>query len=220
MVGSLCFAVGSLPLYADHVSVSTVGWTFFVGSIFFTSAAFVQYRESVTAPVGPASDAPAPRGFRRLLAWSPHRIDWWVSVVQLVGTLAFNVTTFAATRTNLTVVQDRRWVWVPDAVGSACFLLSSAGAFVEAAGGGRGVWRRSIGGWSSMLNLTGSVAFGVSAIAGRFLHSTGEIANIALVNLGTFVGAVCFFVGAALLPVESARDSEPEPQRTRIGTDA
>jgi len=33
--------------------------------------------------------------------------------------------------------------------------------------------------------------------------------HIALVNAGTFVGAVCFFIGAALVPVESARDTAP-----------
>jgi hypothetical protein len=29
------------------------------------------------------------------------------------------------------------------------------------------------------------------------------------VNLGTFVGGVCFVAGATLLPVESSRDTEP-----------
>ena len=51
-----------------------------------------------------------------------------------------------------------------------------------------------------------AAAGGVSAVASRYLTTTDEPANITLVNLGTFIGAVCFFVGAALLPVESARD--------------
>ena len=54
--------------------------------------------------------------------------------------------------------------------------------------------------------MAGSVAFGAAAIAARYLHTTGEIANITLVNVGTFVGALCFLAGAVLLPVESARD--------------
>ena len=62
-------------------------------------------------------------------------------------------------------------------------------------------------GWSvAALNLLGSIAFGVSAVAARYVGTTGNVANLELVNLGTFVGAVCFLVGAALLPVESARD--------------
>ena len=52
--------------------------------------------------------------------------------------------------------------------------------------------------------MLGSVAFGVSAVAARYLPSTDEPANLALVNLGTFLGAVCFLVGAVLLPVESS----------------
>jgi hypothetical protein len=203
MIGSFCFALGSIPAYSDHVSVATVGWTFFVGSIFFTSAAFLQFHEAMTAPEA-AGDAPAPHE-QRIAAWAPHRIDWWSSAIQFVGTLAFNVTTFAATRTSLTVAQDRRWVWVPDVVGSICFLLSSWLAFVEAGAGEHGFRHRSVGWWISSLNLVGSIAFGFAAVAGRYIHSTGEIANIAVVNLGTFAGAVCFFGGAALLPVESAR---------------
>ncbi len=54
-------------------------------------------------------------------------------------------------------------------------------------------------GWIAKLNLLGSVAFGLSAAAAFTLPTTGEVANIRLVNLGTFVGAVCFFVGAALM---------------------
>jgi len=48
------------------------------------------------------------------------------------------------------------------------------------------------------LNMVGSVAFGVSAIAAKIL-STGELRNVALANLGTFIGALCFLAGAVLL---------------------
>ena len=207
MVGSTCFAVGSLPAFADAVSTAAVGWTFFVGSVAFTSAAYVQFREAITAPGAVDDPGSVPRGLRRWAAWAPERIDWWASAVQFLGTLAFNVTTFAATRTSLTVIQERRWIWVPDVVGSICFLVASWLAYGEAAAGGHGVRGRGVGWWICWLNLAGSVAFGLAAVGARYLRATGEIANIALVNLGTFAGAVCFFLGAALLPVESARES-------------
>lgn len=63
---------------------------------------------------------------------------------------------------------------------------------------------RSVGWRIASVNLVGSVAFGASAVAARYLTTTGEVANISLVNAGTFLGAIGFFVGAALLPVESA----------------
>jgi hypothetical protein len=51
----------------------------------------------------------------------------------------------------------------------------------------------------------GSIFFMISAIAAFTLPTTGEEINTTLVNSATFVGAVCFFVGAylLLLPVES-----------------
>ena len=59
---------------------------------------------------------------------------------------------------------------------------------------------------TAWLNLLGSVAFGVSAAAAYVVPSSGEVANAALVNLGTFLGAVCFFAGALLMT--------PDPQHS------
>jgi len=65
----------------------------------------------------------------------------------------------------------------------------------------------------------GSVAFGVSAVA-SYVTPSGQLLSLALTNLGTFVGAVCFLVGAVLLLPERTLESpsaEPEPVR-RVGT--
>jgi len=205
-VGSVCFALGSVPAYFNHVAPRVVALTFFVGSICFTSAAYLQYREVVAAPDGVEAGAPSPSGLRSFLGFAPHRIDWWATTVQLVGTVFFNVTTFAATRIDLTLQQERRLIWAPDVFGSICFLIASWMAWTEVSKRGSGLRGRSVGWWISGLNLVGSVAFGVSAISSRYLSTTGVPANIALVNLGTFIGAVCFLAGAVLLPVESARE--------------
>jgi hypothetical protein len=201
-VGSVCFALGSLPLYFDHVEPATVGATFFVGSIFFTTASYLQFHEVLRAPDAMV-DAPRRPAHRSLLGWRPHRIDWWAAVVQLVGTVCFNVSTWAATRTDLTLDQERRLVWGPDLAGSVCFLVASWLAFSEV---NRGVLPRpdhTVGWRIAAVNLAGSVAFGLAAIGARYL-TTGEPANIVLVNSGTFLGALCFLAGALLLPVESA----------------
>ncbi len=207
MIGAFCFALGSFPLYFDNVDAEVTAVTFFVGSIFFTSAASLQFHEAVGAPTGVEPGAPPPLGYRSFLGLEPHRIDWWASAVQLVGTVFFNVSTFSATRSDLSLQQERHLIWAPDVWGSVCFLIASWLAYSEVA---PRLWarpERTIGRWISALNLLGSVAFGVAAVASRYLHSTGEIANLSLTNLGTFLGAVCFFTGAALLPVESARET-------------
>ena len=52
------------------------------------------------------------------------------------------------------------------------------------------------------MNLAGSVAFGSSAIASYVVPGTAQLLSVPVTNLGTFVGAVCFFVGAVLLLFE------------------
>lgn len=207
MVGSLCFALGSLPLYFGHVDPDVVGWTFFVGSIFFTTAAYLQFKEVVSAPEGVSAGASKPRRLRAYVGWTPHRIDWWATAVQLLGTVFFNVMTFSATRSDLSLEQEKLLIWSPDMLGSACFLIASWLAYSEV---NDRVLPRSDGsvGWKiSALNIGGSLAFGAAAVGSRYLTTTGEPADITLVNLGTFIGAVGFFIGAALLPVESAAES-------------
>ena len=54
------------------------------------------------------------------------------------------------------------------------------------------------------LNYVGSVFFMASAIASLVLPTTGDAVNTVVVNAGTFLGAVCFFVGAYLLLPERA----------------
>lgn len=210
-VGSICFALGSVPLYFDHVQPAVVAATFFVGSLFFTSASAVQLHETGSAPTGIEPGSAGPRGLRALVGAAPRRIDWWAATVQLVGTVFFNITTFAATRSSLTVHQERHLIWAPDVAGSICFLVASWLAYSEVNKGARPCPDGSTGWWIAGVNLAGSVAFGVAAIGSRYLRTTGELANITLVNAGTFVGALCFLAGAILLPVESSRDTVVAP---------
>lgn len=54
------------------------------------------------------------------------------------------------------------------------------------------------------LNLAGSIAFQLSAIAAFIRPATGELLSVPVANLGTFVGAIGFLVGAMLLIPEMA----------------
>ncbi len=79
--------------------------------------------------------------------------------MQFVGTIFFNVTTFAALADTLSVQEQDVRVWAPDALGSVCFLVASALALAPV-WGSRGTGRR-IAVW----NMVGSVFFGIAAIA-------------------------------------------------------
>jgi hypothetical protein len=204
-VGSLLFAIGSVPGYVSAVGDRWDTVTYFAGSLFFTSAAFLTYREAVDA--APATQNP---GHRRFFVYQPRRIDWWATAVQLAGTLYFNVSTGVATQSDLAANTAHQHVWRPDAIGSVCFLVSSVLAWFEVCHGPV-AWRpRSWSWWITLANLVGSVAFGISAVAGYINPVTGQVRNAGGANLWTLVGAVCFFAGAVLLLPERTEKTSGE----------
>jgi hypothetical protein len=219
MIGAFCFAVASIPAIAEPLGPLPVAIVYFLGSIFFTSAALFQL-------------------------WSSRdRLDRLASAIQLAGTVFFNVNTFAAVVDAVEPIRPDLLIWAPDAYGSACFLVSSAIAqFVALRDVNRGVgwaavnrrrddWPRlrerighALGNrwheatrdlhsdeiWIAYFNLAGSVAFGISAIASFVVPDTGEAINAAAVSTWTLLGAIGFFVAAFLL-VEERRAGSGEP---------
>ncbi len=198
-IGSILFALGAVPGYLQAVGRLPDSVTFFVGSVFFTSAGFLQYWESVDSG-GETSG----HRWRRLISVRPHQIDWWASGIQLIGTLYFNVSTAVAISTDLSAQTARQHVWRPDAVGSVCFLVASGLAWAEVCHGWASWAPRRLAWWITLLNLAGSVAFGISAVNSYVVPATGQIRNLERSNLGTFVGALCFLIGAVLLLPEGA----------------
>ena len=61
------------------------------------------------------------------------------------------------------------------------------------------------------VNMLGSVLFMASALASYVLPSTDEVVSTRLSVAGTLLGAVCFFVGAALMLPAWRRALEPAP---------
>src|SRR6202008_3036543 len=73
-LGSLCFAVAAVASMWASVSRPAIGVTFFVGSLFFTAAGYLQYAQAANAPHGAG---PGVRRRRwRPASWEPRRIDW------------------------------------------------------------------------------------------------------------------------------------------------
>jgi hypothetical protein len=182
MIGSACFALGAVPGYASAVGARADGVTFFAGSLFFTAAAFGQFLQS-----------------RRTATRRRRDAAWWAAIIQLAGTVLFNASTLHALTTSLSAAEQNQEVWRPDVYGSTCFLVASALA-LAVFGRSWYSWRhRGRAWWMAVANMTGSVAFGASAVAAYVVPSSGEVRNASLVNLGTFLGALCFLAGAYLL---------------------
>jgi hypothetical protein len=205
-IGSLLFAIGSIPGYTDAVGAGGDTVTYFIGSLFFTTASFLCYRETVDASP-PAQNS---RG-RRFFVYQPDRIDWWATAVQLVGTVYFNISTGLAMADDLSAQAAHRHVWRPDAIGAACFLLASTLAWYEACHGWL-AWRpRSWSWWITLANLVGSIAFGISAAAGYINPVTGQVHNLDRANTQTLIGALCFLIGAVLLLPERTEAVAAKP---------
>jgi len=195
IAGSALFAVG-VPLSLDTaLSPAVAGWVYFAGSVLFTSAGLLQFLSS-RDDTEPAGDTPA-----SWWHWAarPRTADWTASAIQLVGTLAFNVTTLrAALDAAGTHHTSAEVVWRPDAVGSVLFLVSSAIAFAPEVRWRRHRHARDRSWAIGAVNLLGSVLFGVSAV-GAQTTSAGSLVSLWWANVGTFLGAACFLVGAWLL---------------------
>ena len=173
MVGSSCFALGALPLYANAVGPAADGVTYFVGSIFFTSAALLQVL--LSAGVIRADQRPRTSIQWRSRVRTGSRPEWWAGVVQFVGTLMFNISTYSAMQQGLTAAQAQRRVWTPDARGCIAFLIASALVYADVRRPWL-QWRPRDLTWSvAMLNMTGSIAFAISALGAYVVPSTGRL---------------------------------------------
>jgi hypothetical protein len=183
MVGSLLFAVGSFPFNAQLVDPGAVGATFAAGSVFFTLAAAGQFHQTERV----------------------EQLAWWAALVQVVGTLLFNVSTFDAMLDGLTIEETNRLVWAPDVFGSIAFLVASHLGWRFVRSRSTATASDASERWSAGANYVGSVLFMLSAIAAFTLETTGEVVNTNIVNSTTCAGALCFLAGAyVLLPPSSA----------------
>lgn len=215
-LGALCFAVAAVAAQWATSSRPAIGVTFFVGSLLFTTAAYLQYSEAVNAERGPESRTGDPRW--RPASWEPQRIDWLAASVQLIGTVFFNLSTFAAMKHGLSTHQSNTRVWGPDALGSICFLISSELAYVNVCHRWICVKWRSLAWRIVALNLLGSIAFGTAAVASLIEPSSGEPISARVANAGTALGGLCFLVAAlALMPQAAAEEpvaqvAPPQPQ--------
>jgi len=175
VVGSAFFAVATMPGVAAVAGAGAANALCFVGSWFFTSAAWIQL----------------------VLSRAEGSPEWRSAAVQFGGTVLFNVSTGASVWAH-EVMAERRLVWAPDATGSLAFLVSAA-IGVVAVTASVGGWKPDSRDWQAQwVNMIGCIAFGASAV-GAFVYRSGSIADAALANLGTFLGALCFLAAALLV---------------------
>jgi hypothetical protein len=118
------------------------------------------------------------------------------AIIQSAGTLFFNRSTFQALTTALDNSAYDRLVWRPDGLGSVCFLVSGAIAYRASPRHGWRPERSGQGWWQPAVNLLGCIFFGISAVAGYVVPSSGSVIDLAAANWNTSAGAACFLACA------------------------
>ncbi|CAA0125519.1 Uncharacterised protein [Halioglobus japonicus] len=211
-IGAFLFALGAFlslfPVAAGYWALSNeqVNQIFFVGSLPFTTAAWLQLMQSANAGGLSTSGEATGRGFK-LFGWYPNDAGWLSCALQFAGTLLFNINTFNALSPDANWIAQNVSIWLPDLFGSIFFLASGYLAFVETCHS-HWAWMPHLLSWRiTFVNLLGCIFFMVSALF-AFVAPHPIAFNATTVSLlFTLLGAIGFFVGAVLLLPEAASEA-------------
>ena len=209
MIGSVCFVAGSVvSLYFAHSFTSlAINMTFFVGSLFFTAAAYGQYLEVINADITNEAYLSAGKTEWIWWAWRSKNLGFMASATQLAGAFLFNLNTFNCFYEGLSYIAMDIVIWLPNLIGSILFLIAAFFAWLEIFHDKQVKAFYSATWWIVWINLLGSILFQRSAFR-SFIHvDSGELVNEVIALNATMYGAICFFIGAYLLIVEM---NEPE----------
>ncbi|MCK5869049.1 MAG: hypothetical protein KAG45_00110 [Methyloprofundus sp.] len=207
IIGLALFSVGGYAVTFPEGSPKalsagmTLDWIFFIGSLFFTSAAFCQLLESMNAgdSEGLYAEEKLADNFQ-WMAWHPQRIGYMASLVQLIGTVMFNFNTGNAFIGDLNWVQQDILIWTPNIIGCICFLIASRLAFMEVCHGYWGWQPGNIEWWITVLNLLGSIGFMISTFYSLAVPPGDSSTTFSWLSaFFTFQGGVCFLIASYLL---------------------
>ena len=205
MVGSMHFALASaaalwpLAIGLAQIPPQSLGAVYFCGSLFFTSAAALQWLQALNRPLEEQSMLPgAPKAKWRFHGWNRKNLGFLSATSQLIGTVLFNFNTADALLQNLSWQEQDLLIWTPDFLGSICFMIAGQLALMEYSHSAFCFKPKDVSWWIVSINGLGCLLFMVSALTSFF--SPSHLFNIPwMANAGTLGGALCFFVAAYLL---------------------
>ena len=177
-IGSTCFAVGPFPGFVQLVGADRGRGGVLRGSVFFTSAATLQFLDSTRV--------------------RPHRPVG--GAIQLAGTLFFNLSTGRALHASIDLAQEDRLIWAARRVRLDLLPRRQRARVVRRP-------RRARSRLVDRGHQPGRLGR-VRRLGGGRLHRARRPATTSTwprANASTVVGALCFLAGALLLLVDGAR---------------
>lgn len=214
MIGSSCFFIAPILniYFLSDIPLSTVNIIYFIGSIFFTSASFIQYLQAINADISNKNHISKDK---RKWIWFGFRfknLGILSSFIQFIGTLLFNINTYNGTLKDLTSHLTKVLISTPDIIGSICFLLASFFAWLEVYHDFNMKSFRSVLWWIIWFNILGSIFFQISAIYGLFAIRNTSFSLYAIYL--TMFGGFTFFISSYLLIPETSLDISLDLQKS------
>ncbi len=195
MIGAFCFGFSSFSsLYFSEIFSSIfINIIYFIGSIFFTAAAYLQYLESINSDITHHEHIHNKQCCWFWLRWRPYNLGYMSSLTQFIGTIFFNINTFN-TLFNFNTIS----ISISNMLGSILFLISAFFAYFEIYHDKDVTIFSTSTWWIIWINLLGSIFFQISAFFSWFSYQ-----NIA--TLTTLLGALCFFMASFILKYENKK---------------
>lgn len=219
-VGASLFMLGSMfSLMPTEWSITPSAFVtsivFFMGSIPFTTAAYMQHFQAANTPafMADSQSAGSPRRIS-LVGWHPGSLGWLSTFTQFIGTIAFNFNTFDAIHPVTEWYVRDFTVWTPGMIGSSLFLISGYLAFIEVCHS-YWKWKPKDLDWQIVfVNLLGCIFFMTAGVLG-YVTKTREAAWIMDVTyIHLWLGGLGFLIGALLLMRESALSASRKQKKT------
>ncbi len=202
MMGSFLFILPSFLLLNPQYEFSDINKMYFIGSLFFTSAAYLQYLESINSDITNSAHVNSEKTQWLWFQFRPNNAGYLSSLSQFIGTIFFNFDTFDIVFTPMSIDSQNLFIWTPNILGSVLFLLSSIFAWVEVFHDNYIKAFKAYTWWIIWINILGSVLFLVSALY-SFNFESGQCPSFdTITQWTTLYGAVCFFTAAFLMHFE------------------
>jgi hypothetical protein len=206
IIGSAHFALGGLLATYPHVlpkalhAAIVTNAIFFIGSLFFTGAAYLQLLQVTNADVADLTSRMRHHSKSwRWFAWRPKNAGYLASLIQFAGTVFFNLNTADAMLSGLGWEGEDILVWTPNMLGCICFLVASYLAYMEVSHTRWSFQPNQVSWWVAISNLLGSVAFQISALFSVTLPGPADVEAQWYASFYTLLGGIGFLVGSYLM---------------------
>eukprot|EP00871_Galdieria_phlegrea_P004408 jgi/Galph1/4969/GphlegSOOS_G3648.1 len=225
LIGSIIFTFGSAMSYIPAVTNSYVlfqaliGWPFLVGSVFYTVGAYVRILEVLNSPpVHPMiNDEDSIRlsvsilehRKTRFFGWEPWRWDFLGALIQQIGACLYNINCFVGNGNKaftLSFYETQFILWLPDTLGSVCFVVSAYFFIVEY---GHKWWTwdpKSFLYWTVFCNFMGAIGFLLNGVFGfgEYAFPADSLYVYIGSDLPLLFGCICFSLGGLFLILEQS----------------